>query len=83
VKLTTRLEQCGYDESAEEFRDLVHQEFRQIFPDDTDETVLLHPRSKAIPFCEAVRLRVGLPLPDDLILGTLINRRKHFSRRSS
>jgi hypothetical protein len=80
MRLATRLLQFGYHGDAEAFKDLVHEQFRRLFPADTDENVLFHPRTKAVPLCDAVRERVGLELPDDVVLSTLVNLRKHSLR---
>jgi hypothetical protein len=80
MRLATRLLEAGYQGDTEAFKALVHEEFRRLFPAESDESILFHPRTKAVPLCDAVRQCVGLELPDDLVLSTLINQRKHGSR---
>lgn len=58
--------------------DMVVEEFNSIFRGQLSvDELVLRPRT-AMAFCDQVRLKHGFhDLPDDIILRTLMNRRKH------
>jgi len=81
MRLESRLRSCGYRGDASFFRQVVLDQFRELFPGETDEAVLCNPSAKALPYCESVRKRCEFPFPEDLILSTLINARKRSLAR--
>lgn len=75
-KLADELKDCGCQADSDVFRELVRELHSVMHPAWTDEELLYHP-DDAKAFCGVVRRRAGSPgLPDDLILRTLVNRRK-------
>jgi hypothetical protein len=81
MRLEARLKKCGYCGDSSFFRQVVQDQFRKLFPDETDEAVLCNPSTKALPYCESVRQCCEFSFPEDLILSTLINERKRSRTR--
>jgi hypothetical protein len=67
MHLKRALHETGYRADADTFRDLVIEHFQTHYPAWTDET-LLHNPTEARRYCDAIRLRAGVDLPDELIL---------------
>ena len=80
MKLSKQLVAIGYQGTPEQFRYLLLSKFAELFPAETDEQLLIHPTTQAIPFCHAIVRELGLAIPEDLILSTLINARKRGIR---
>ena len=76
MRLETQLKHLGFPGTADRFRNIVRQRYLAMFPFASDEEVLTSPTAMALPLVESVRQDVGLDLPEDLILKTLINERK-------
>jgi hypothetical protein len=70
--------QFGVDLSRVEFIDQMVNDFNQIYRDDlTFDELLLHPQ-EAAGFCQEIRRKRGYyDLPDDIILRSIMNARKH------
>jgi len=68
----------GVNCSREEFGDEMVGDFAATYRDTwTVDELLLHPR-EAVKFCDDVRRKHGYhDLPDDIILRTIMNRRKN------
>lgn len=68
----------GVEMDREQFMDLMVEEFNTRYRGQwTIDEVLLHPR-EAQAFCDDVRRRYGwLMLPDDIILRSVLTRRKN------
>ncbi len=76
TQLRTELRAFGYTGQAADFRDLLAETMAALFPNWTDEKLTYNP-TQAKRYCEAVVARTGLDLPDEFILSTLGNIRKH------
>jgi hypothetical protein len=79
VLLAKELKALGFDRgefTLAEFRDVVQEVFAVLHPSWTDEELLFNPHD-ALRFCDAVRCRTCLGIPDNFILRTLVNVRKH------
>ena len=74
-KLETELRGCGCSMDADMFRDLVVERHTTMHPAWTEDELTCHP-DDAKRFCEPVRGEVGSPVPDHVILRTLLNARK-------
>ena len=75
--LTTRLSSNGCDISLREFKKILRQVQREIYPTWSVDELLLHP-DEAKHFCEMVRRQYGLHgLPDDLVLRCHLSNRKN------
>lgn len=74
--LRTQLRAYKYDGDAAEFRDLLADTMAAMFPGWTDEKLTYNP-VQAKRYCEAIVARAGLALPDEFILASLGNIRKH------
>jgi hypothetical protein len=71
----------GIDATREDFADQMAEDFNTYFRGQlTVDELLLHPRD-AMRFCDEIRHRRGYwTLPDDIILRTILGRRKHPNR---
>ncbi len=76
VSLSSQLRAYNYHGTAASFRDLLADMMFAHYPSWTDERLTRNP-DEAKRFCNMVRESVGLNLPDEFILGTLTNIRKH------
>ena len=70
----------GIEMKREEFIDLMVDDFSTIYRGQwTIDELLLHPREAAM-FCDDIRRKHGFfDLPDDIILRSILNRRKNPS----
>ena len=68
----------GVDMDRARFQELMADDFAEAFHGTTSEDeLLLHPRD-ALRFCDDIRHKHGFfDMPDDLILRSVINGRKH------
>ena len=76
MSLEKDLKTCGYLDGAATFRDILADVFAVSCPSWTDEELLCNPR-QAVHYCDAVRARTCLGIPDRLILRALTNSRKN------
>jgi len=76
--LEEKLREHGCEVPIVQFQDLLQVTFPEHFPNWTIDEMLLHP-SEAISFCDDIRGRQKdfSTLPDELILRSLLGRRKH------
>jgi hypothetical protein len=67
----------GVNMERDAFMDLMVDDFNLAFQDNLSfDELLLHPR-QAIAFCDEVRTKRGMyDVPDDIILRSVLNRRK-------
>lgn len=76
VPLRKHLEEFGCDIEPDDFRDMLADMLAALYPGWTDERLTRNP-DDAKRYCAAVRARTGLDLPDEFVLQTLTNIRKH------
>lgn len=74
-KLETELRECGLAMDAKMFRELVSSRHVETHPSWTEDELTCHPDA-AKAFCNAIRNEVQAPVPDHVILRTLLNVRK-------
>lgn len=75
MTLAKELESLGCKAGEDEFRDAVIEIHKVLHPAWSADELLCHPDT-AKRYCDATRQRVGCPVPDNLILRTLLNCRK-------
>jgi hypothetical protein len=82
--LAEELEQAGYTEGIDAFRDIIAEVRHALYPDWTDELLLLHSTS-AVAFGRMVATRAGLRGPPEalefLVNRIMVNDRKSRRRR--
>ena len=83
MRLSGELKAMGWtngptgERREDEFREKIADTFNGLYRAWTDEELLCNPR-EALHFCNAVRVRCGVPdAPDSVILRTLTNMRKN------
>jgi hypothetical protein len=77
VKVQDKLAACGADDiDPAEFREVVCDLHSILHPCLTVDQVLARPTECGVPFCETVRRRFAHKIPDEVILGELLNARK-------
>ncbi len=76
-RFSKTLTKYGIIEDPKMFIDRLVEIFQGMYPAFTIDKLLIRPR-EALRYCEAVRAACkNFDLPDPLILGSLLNRRKH------
>jgi hypothetical protein len=58
-----------------QFYDLADEVREALYPDWTQDELACHPHD-ALQFCEVVRVKAGAPVPDNMVMKALLNRRK-------
>jgi hypothetical protein len=77
AKLSQELAHLLPDLDPQDFRDLLNELHQAMCPSWSIDELLVHP-SDALVYCGVVRRRLDCHImPEDLILRTLINTRKH------
>lgn len=76
ASLKTQLRSYGCELEPWQFRELLTDLQFNLCPGWTDERLTLNP-DQAKNYCNAARAGVGLDLPDEFILGSLCNIRRH------
>lgn len=71
-------QEFGVNLTRQDLSDLMVSNFAEVYRDSwTIDELLLHPR-EAVRFCDDVRRKHGyFDLPDDIILRSILNRRKN------
>jgi len=76
ARLSQTLADYGIDDDPEAFKDGLVDLFHGLYPAFTVDELLVRPR-EALRYCDAVRDKHrNYDLPDDLVLRSLLNRRK-------
>jgi hypothetical protein len=74
-RLEIELAECGCEMDAKMFRELVVERHRVMHPNWTEDDLVCHP-DEAKNYCAVIRSEVGAPVPDHVILRSLLNARK-------
>ena len=74
-KLESELAEVGCDMDPKMFRELLEERHVTMHPNWTVDDLVCHP-DEAKLYCEQIRVEVGAPVPDHVILRTLMNARK-------
>lgn len=75
MKFADHLESAGWDKGVDEFEDLMDSTFNNLVPGASVDALLCNP-PMALHYCDALRKRSGLSLPDEVICTKLMNMRK-------
>jgi len=76
VLLKNKLAGCGVDVDPQEFREVVCELYRILYPCWSVDRFLCEPTEHGTPFCNTVRRRFRADIPDRVICGELLNARK-------
>ena len=77
VNMDEALRSAGSVLTRSQFYDLVEGLRVKLHPYWSQDELACHPHD-ALQFCEIVRRQVNAPLPDNLIMKAMLNRRKHL-----
>jgi hypothetical protein len=82
MKLADALTTARCKMSPEAFEHLIRNTFEELYPEFTSEQLFRRP-SEGLKYCEAIRKRARtVILPEEIIMGTLENMRKHSKLRT-
>lgn len=76
ASLKTQLRSYGCESEPWQFRERLADLMFNLYPGWTDERLTLNP-DEAKRYCHEARASFGMDFPDEFILGTLCNIRRH------